>query len=478
MRGVAAVLACLLAASHASAAQTPTASPAPLRLREAILEALRSSPALSGALDSVETAKIQNRLAQSRFGLKIVPNVNAGTAPAGLGQRGFGFDLVKRLPFGAEISTSVSSMSYGTGESALRDAGYTIGVTQPLFRGAGAAATFDLKNAQRSVVASERNIAEAKHQLIVTAADRFFAVLRQQRLVRASERALERAATLRQASEARARVGLATEFDVLRADLLASQASVTMAAQREALENALEELNLLLGRPPAQPLDVADEDLSDEGLAAQGLRPLEGDATNGVERFVRDAIGARSDVREAYDKVADARRALSMSHWNLLPQVNVNASFTERGLGPSATPAFAQFMNGWRVGLTTNYALDRSEQVAAAGTASVSLRAAERAALESERRVEADVRRAYRAWTHSRETIEAQRKAVELAGKQLRLAQLRLDLGLASSLDLVEAENNLYQAQSARIGAEVDRALAGLVLEHAAGTLDPERFQP
>lgn len=478
MRLPTAALVCVFAAGTVASGQTSGAiGPAPLRLRDAVAEALRFSPALSGAEDAVESARIQNRLAESRFGLKVVPTINTGTAPGGLGQRTIGVDVTKRLPFGSEISTSVNSLTYGTGPAALHDAGYTIGVTQPLVRGM-ASTTFDLKNAQRATIASSRGMAEARQQLIVTVADRFFSVIKAQRLLLASDRALDRATTLSKASEARTKVGLATQLDVLRADLLASQASVTVAAQREALAAATEELNLLLGRPPSQPLEIADEELTDDSLVAQGFRLPNGSDPQAADRYVRKALEARLDVREAHDKVGDAQRTVSLSKWDLLPQLNLNASYTERGLGPSATPGFADFLNGWRVGLTTNYALDRSDQIAAIGSASVSLRAAQRTALATDRRVEADVRRAFRAWARSAATIEIQRKSVDLSGKQLRLAELRYERGLASSLDLIDAENNLYQAQSAFIGAEVERALAALTLDRVSGSLDPARFQP
>ncbi|MCC7416373.1 MAG: TolC family protein [Acidobacteria bacterium] len=446
----------------------------PLGLRQALSEALQASPALAGARDAVDMALIQERLADSRFAVKIQPTINAATAPSGLGQRVIGIDVARRLPFGSEITTSLNSTSIGTGAAAMRDTGYTIGLTQPLFRGAGAAGA-ELKNARRSVVGSERGMRDARQQLIVTVADRFFAVLKQRRLVSASERALDRARTMSAASEARARVGLATQLDVLRADLLASQAAATLASQREALAGALEDLNLLLGRGPAQPLDVVNEDVSDEGLAALGFRVPDAGADT-VERLVALALEARIDLREARDRIGDAERNLSVSRWNLLPQVSLSASYTERGLGPSSIPGLAELLNGWRVGIATNYALDRSEQIAAAGSAAVSLAAAERGAGDARRRVETDVRRAYRGWMRSRETIDIQRKTVELAERQVRLAQLRFERGLSTSLDVVDAEDSLYQAQSALIDAELGRALALLALERAAGTLEPERF--
>lgn len=466
------VVCVLVAGSLDLAAQT---AEAPLRLRDVIAEALRMSPALSPAADGVDAARIQRRLAESRFGLKVIPTLNAGTAPADLGSRSFGVDVSKRTAFGTEITTSVNSLTYGSGPGALHDAGYTIGVSQPLFRGLTAPA-LELELANRRAIGSERAMVDARQQLIVTATSRYAAVIKARRIADAAERALDRATKFAEASRARANVGLATQLDVLRADLLASQAELTLASEREALTAAVEEVNLLLGRPVTERTALADEALSDDDLVDAGFHLPEGDDDQAVDRFVRTALSARVDVREAHDKIGDAERAVSVSRWNLLPQASANVSYTQRGLGPMATPGFANFLNGWRVGVTTSYPLDRSDQLAAAGSADLGLRAAQRAALDADRRAEADVRRAFRAWTRMRQTIELQRKALELADKQLRLAQLRFERGLATSLEVIDAESNLFQAQAGLIGVEIDRAMAALTLERTAGSLDASRF--
>jgi outer membrane protein TolC len=89
-----------------------------------------------------------------------------------------------------------------------------------------------------------------------------------------------------------------------------------------------------------------------------------------------------------------------------------------------------------------------------------------------------EVRRAYRAWTRTLSTTEIQSKAVVLAERQLRLAQIRYERGVAGNFDVIDAENNLIQAQSGLIGAQVERALAGLILQRVVGTLNAQAFLP
>jgi outer membrane protein TolC len=166
---------------------------------------------------------------------------------------------------------------------------------------------------------------------------------------------------------------------------------------------------------------------------------------------------------------------VSVARWNLLPQVNLDVDYTRRGLGGSPSP-FATLFNGWRVGLSTSYAFDRASVTAAEGLAELQVRAAERTVAETEARVTVDVQRAARAAARAGDLVTLAKTSVDLAGRQRELATYRFERGLADNLDVVDAENNVFQAQSSLIGAEIDRAMATLALLRASGTLNPERF--
>jgi outer membrane protein TolC len=91
-------------------------------------------------------------------------------------------------------------------------------------------------------------------------------------------------------------------------------------------------------------------------------------------------------------------------------------------------------------------------------------------------RVAADVRRAHRAILRAEKSIDIQTQAVEVSETQLELAQLRYERGLADNFDVVDAESNLFNAQSALVSARVDRAIAGLALELSMGRLSPGKY--
>ena len=450
-------------------------------LRAAIAEALTSSPRLSAPEDAMTLAQIHQRQQAARFATKLVPTLDAGTNPGGFDQRTIGLGVSRKLPFGTDVQASVTSIQYGTGSAAFQDAGYSIGISQPLLRGL-VDPRFDADQARRGVDTARHARVDARQQLVVSAAATYLDVLRARQLVENAERAAERSSLLHAASEARAKVGLDTELDVMRATLLQSQAASSLSEDRERLDSALDALKALLGRDLNSDIDVEDVDLSDESLTALGLAPTpEGELQPGgdadVNRLVSTALAHRTDVQESRDRITDARRAEKVARWNLLPPLTLNVGYTRRGIG-SPGDVFGSLMTGWRFGISSSYALDHADEQAAAAAAAVSVRAAERSSADTDRAATTEVRQAWRAWRRTADVIAIQQTTVDLEERQARVAHLRYERGLAGNFDVIDAENNLYQAQSGLIAARVNRALAGLALRRAAGLLNPDAFRP
>ena len=457
------VLALVAAALPASVgAQSP-----PLTLRQAIAEALRASPQLQVPEDGRTLAAIRERQAAARFGVKLNPQFQTGTDPIGLSSRSLGVTVSKQLLSGTLIRLQADSIQFGTGTSELRDAGYTVGISQPLLRGWKTVASADLIQARRSVQSAETARLDARQRLIVLVAEAYFEVVKSKRLAAVALKGLERARLLKVTSEARSRVGLATELDVLRADVLASHAEAALVAQRDALRNAQDGLTTLIGRAADDQIELSDADAMTVDAAP----------VDSLEAATVAAVARRPDVREARERIGDARRQEKVARWNLLPPVNADLVYTQRGLGPGES-IYGTLLNGWRFGLSSSYAIDRSDETASAATAAVSVRTAEREARDIERKAADEIRRAYRALDRTAAMVAIQMKAVELATRQLRVAQLRYEQGVAENFDVIDAESNLMAAGVARIVAEIDQSLAALTLRRATGTLDPEKFQP
>jgi outer membrane protein len=81
----------------------------------------------------------------------------------------------------------------------------------------------------------------------------------------------------------------------------------------------------------------------------------------------------------------------------------------------------------------------------------------------------ADIEAGARAVETARQTVALQGRIRETAAEELRLAQERFRLGLASSIEVVEAQAGLSQAERAEINAVYDFHLSFAALEALVG---------
>ena len=90
-----------------------------------------------------------------------------------------------------------------------------------------------------------------------------------------------------------------------------------------------------------------------------------------------------------------------------------------------------------------------------------------------------EVRAAARNVERVGKSIVLQERNIEFAEKQLRLASLRYQRGLASNFDIIDAENNLISARSNYVSFISEYNVALIELKRVNGTLDLQKeFAP
>jgi outer membrane protein TolC len=442
------------------------AQTAPLTLRDAVAEALQHSPDLGVPEDQIASAELQQRLARVPFGMQWTPSVN-GASGGAYATRSYGIAVDKTLAStGTKLWLSASSLAFGSGGAASLDRGYTLGFTQPITALISGAMKAPLETAGRAVARSRRDLDDARQQLVVTVADAFYAVDAASRLIEASRRSSERAMTLAEAADARAKAGLDTELDVMRAQLLVSQEQAALDDREDAFASACEKLNVVLGRAVDRPCSVQPPEGAADGLTVTSVatpQPV--------------ALERRVDVEDGRARVQDAKRAAEISRSNLLPPLTLSVEYDRRGLGSPYAGLFRP-LNGWHVSLSTSYQLAHAAQAASVAGADLALQAAEREEQAIEARALVDIRQAERAVLRADKGAALQRDALRIARRQAELAKLRYERGLADNVAVIDAENALFQADSASIAADIDCRLSRLRLARAEGTLDPSTIEP
>jgi len=299
--------------------------------------------------------------------------------------------------------------------------------------------------ARAELEASEASRDAVRLALAAQAAKSYFALRaldEQVELTRRTVRLREEALALQRRRNA---AGVISEFELrqLEAETAAVRAQLPpLERDREREETALA---VLLGRTPKEIFSgtVSVRQTRDDTLEAPTLP-----AGMPSELLLRrpDLVGAERQLAAANARVAVARS-------EMFPSISLTAFWG------SESAALANLFAGgsaatWQIAAGLTQPIFAGGRLAARSDAA---KARERAALaQYEQAIRAafgDVRSALVAQVRSRESYEAETARAAALSETLRLARLRYDNGVASQLDVLDAERGLLAARSARIEA-------------------------
>lgn len=344
---------------------------------------------------------------------------------------------------------------FPSGVARYNSHGYGLTLTQPLYRRQNLAA---YEQAKAAVVATDAQFAQAGQDLALRVAQAYFDVLLAQdnlALARAQKAAIaEQLAQAKRAFE----VGTATITDThdaqARYDLVTAQ---EIAAQNE-LEVRRRALEQLTGRP------------------VEELQPLRGEPPldppqGGMDAWVEKAVEAHPSVAAARAALEAAHRQVEFARGGHHPTLDVVASYTDNRVGGGTFGGFDQTSK--IIGL--QLAVPLYQGGATDSRVREALANEEKARQELEAAVRAvtqQVRAAYLGVTSGVAQVRALKQALVSNQLSLDSTQLGLEVGVRTSVDLLNARQQLYTAKRDLAQATYGYILARLRLEAAAGDLN------
>ena len=440
-----------------------------IRLAEAVAMALQHNFNILGSADAVLSARLREGASRAQFYPKLTPAFRRELAPeGGTAARIYSLDASQRIPWLGGTLTAGGDYRNQAIDDPLRDrtAQMRFSLTQPLLRGFGPTSTFaDLTASRRDRESQERTFVLQRQSLAIDVTASFYEVIKQRQLLAVARQSLERNETLLRASQARMLAGLASKLDVYRAELQVSYAQDAMVTAETQLETALENFRVLLGLHPTDEVEPAAETLDEDFNFQPEPLPV----------LVERALAHRLELVESREQVGDARRAASLAKQNLLPQLDVTVGLTRSGFGPSFGQSLREMDNRFDVLFSTSYPIERAGDRAQKAVAEIGVLAGQRALRQRQLEIEAEVRSAVRNIERIGKSVELQKKGVELALQQHRLATLRYQRGIASNFDVVEAEDKLVSARAALVSLMTDYQVARVRLLKVTGTFDVDK---
>ncbi len=267
----------------------------------------------------------------------------------------------------------------------------------------------------------------------------------------------------------RLRAGTASEFDLnqTRAEISAVRAQLAAAVRRR--EELQTTLALLLGRP-------ADQVMAGQLASGQDAFVAPPQVPAGLPS---DLLLRRPDLRRAEQAMVAADARIDEARAQLFPSISLTAA-----LGQESTSLSQLFSAGAAVfdlGLALTQPIWNAGRLQSNVELGESLR--REAALAYRQAIAnafGDVRRALAARRAAASTLAAESERSAILGDTVRQARLRLDAGLTSRLELLDAERNLLQSELAVVDAEAAQrgALTGLFRALGGGWEDPAGGDP
>ena len=254
--------------------------------------------------------------------------------------------------------------------------------------------------------------------------------------------------------------GLASEFDVLRAEVDVSSFKAEMIQQRNRVHLARARLLRTMG--VSQESEVA---LSDE-LTYRPMKPI-------LQEAMRVAHGNRPDLYQAELGVRfqdEAVRIVGSQYWP-----RVDAVFTQTWARPDPHSSTEdEWGDAWTVGAVLEWPLfDGFRRRGRLIEERARLEQSHIRLLDAQERAQLEIQQAILSLRDAEEFVESQRLNLQRAGEALRLAEVGYRQGVNTEVEVIDARAALTRAKGLHYQAVYSHVISRLALQRAMGILGP-----
>jgi len=326
----------------------------------------------------------------------------------------------------------------GNLESVSELGGLGIEIQQPLLRGGR------VYVARRAILDAEYDNAirraELRGQILTVTAETktaYYRLIQALRQIEVIQQALARDAELVRASDALFEAGRVSKVDVYSAEISRSNNQARLATARADLEIAQNALRKVIGLPVDVQVDAMDRTIP--------FRPLQIELDSWIER----ALESRPEMVVMRSRMEKADLAVRISKNATLPSLDVRGGFQ---------PGFDWKSWNWQAGVGFEYAIGNVGANSRLGKARVQRAQARQEYVRQTRDIELEVREVEIRLRESIERLKSLILQVENARAKGEIARGRFEMGLASNLDVTDADSELVRAESMLLAALVDYA--------------------
>ncbi len=416
-----------------------------------------AQPRISGKLgagDSIKLALVHNKMLQRTMEEKnIAYGARLSANSAYLPNAGVSGQYLRR---DETIALSVPGLP-PIPFNALDNYSAVLSVTQPIY--AGGAISAQVRAARLLTLLTDEVVRAAVQDVVYAAETAYYNLLLNQHLVDVSADAVRSAKVHLDQVEKKRAGGVASDFDVLRAQVELSNFEADLIRSKNAID--LARANLIKTMGVSQDSDFV---LSDELVYA----PIQ----VSMEQAVKDAFTNRPDLYRREYQIRQQREQLQIARSRYLPNVSGFFSNTWANPNPHSLTAETAWGSAWQGGVQGTWPIfngfQREGQII---QEKARLRQAQIDLVDTEETALYELTQALLSMENAVEFVQSQQLNLTRAKEGLRLAEVGYQQGINTQVELIDAQAALTTASANYYQAIWSHIASKLALQRAMGTI-------
>jgi TolC family type I secretion outer membrane protein len=348
-----------------------------------------------------------------------------------------------------ERATSIASWSSSAGFS----------LSQQLFNGGYNYYNYKQSRAQKE--SAGFTLESVKQQTIYYVKERYFNLLKAQKLLVVQEETFKSSEESFKRAEALYQVGKAPKSDMLQAKYELENNRLNLLGATNGKDVAISSLNYIVGNGIDDPIQIAD---------SVSVMQTDFDYAQALET----GLSNHPDILSSEAQLRASKAMVGMARSRFLPSISLNGGYSWynkdfKKINQMFDKDYNKYL-GVSLSLPLFEGLSRVHQYA---KARIGVESQAEVLTQAQRDVAFEIKQAFLDIAKNKANIEVLQNAVDVAEENLRLNKEKYKLGSGTMLDLVTAQVSSTEARSNYIQAQYDYQFAVARLEKAMGRLNP-----
>ena len=406
-----------------------------LTLGDALNRGLRNNLGAISQSASVSQAEGQRGVAKST----LLPNLNSGISEV------FERENLRTLGVSLALIPEASKFNYVDARAAR--------LNQSVF---DLVRIDNLHSASENLKASIKAVHNARDLIVLAVGGSYLQLIATQSRIVAAEAQVESDKAIAKQAADRFAAGLAVRVDQQRAQVQLGTDQQRLRSLQADRDTQMLQFGRIIGLPLGQRFQIAE----DYGFSA--MTEVTQDAA------MQQAFANRADLQAAAASVRAAEETVKAAHAERAPQLAINADFGGAGTTPS------QHSTGvYTVGATLTIPLYEGGRIKAEIEEADAALRQRKAEMENVRgQIDEDVRQAFINLASAADQVGIAESNVQLSHSTLQQSRDRFAAGIADTVEVVQAEQAVVQADNDYITAVYEHNLAKVSLARAMGNAE------